>query len=118
MTSSFTVENVGAALTNLSWEIIGWPDWGSWTFTPQQGDHLTPEDGPITIDVSVIAPRRWNKEFAGEIKIVNSENNSDNDTISVSLATPYQVDLPIFGILKLLMERFPHAFPLLRLLLD
>jgi hypothetical protein len=118
MTSSFTVENVGAALTNLSWEIIGWPDWGSWTFTPQQGDHLTPEDGPITIDVSVIAPRRWNKEFAGEITIVNSENNSDNDTISVSLATPYQVDLPIFGILKLLMERFPHAFPLLRLLLD
>lgn len=117
MTGSFTIENVGAALTNLSWTITGWPEWGVWTFSQLEGDHLTPEDGPLTIDVSVIAPRRWNKEFSGQITIVNSQNTSDNDTISVSLATPYPVDLPMMGFLKALLEQFPHAFPLLRLFL-
>jgi hypothetical protein len=118
MTGSFTVENVGAAATNLSWEITGWPEWGTWTFTPSEGNHLTPEDGPITVSVSVVAPRKWNKEFTGQISIVNTENSSDNDTISVSLATPYVFHPPILGILQALMERFPHAFPLLRLLLN
>jgi len=118
MTGSFTVENVGIMFSNLSWEITDWPEWGSWTFSPQQGNHLTPEDGPITINVSVIAPRNRNTEFTGEITIVNSEDSTDNDTIPVSLATPYKVDLPFVGILKILLERFPHAFPLLRLLLN
>jgi hypothetical protein len=118
ITGSFTVENIGAALSNLSWEITDWPDWGTWTFTPSEGNHLTPEDGPITINVSVIAPKKRNSEFTGQITIVNSENSSDYDTISVSLATPYQVHLTIVEILHALMERFPHAFPLLRLLLN
>jgi len=115
---SFTVENAGAPFTNLSWNITESPDWGTWTFTPSKGDHLTPEDGPITINVSVIAPKKRNHAYSGQITIVNSENNSDYSTIPVSLATPYQVHLTITEILQALMERFPHAFPLLRLLLN
>jgi hypothetical protein len=119
ITGSFTVENIGADLTNLSWEIIDWPDWGTWTFTPSEGNHLTPEDGPITINVNVIVPKEKNSEFSGQITIVNSENSSDNDTIPVSLATPYKQDHSIlFDILQALMKRFPHAFPMLHLLLN
>lgn len=115
---SFTVENVGVALSNLSWKIIGWPDWGAWTFIPSEGKNLTPEYGPITINVSVIAPKKRNYEFSGQITIVNSENSSDYDTIPVTLATPFQFQLTLLEILQILLERYPHAFPLLRLLIN
>jgi hypothetical protein len=118
ITGSFTVENVGAAMTNLSWNITEWPDWGDWTFTPSKGDHLTPEEGPITINVTIKAPFKRNTEFSGQITIVNSQNFSDTDTISVTLATPYQYHLTLLDILQGFMQRFPHAFPFLRLLLD
>ncbi len=118
ITGSFTVENVGAAFTNLSWEIIEWPEWGTWTMSPTQGDHLTPEDGPITINVSVIAPNKKNSKFTGQILVINRENSSDNDTIPISLATPYQVHLTFSNILERILDRFPHAFPVLRFLLS
>ncbi len=118
ITGSFTVENIGAALTNLSWEIKEWPSWGDWSFTPSEGENLTPEDGPITINVTVKAPFRRNTEFSGQITLVNTQNSSDNDTISVTLATPYQYHLTLLDILQGLLQRFPHAFPLLRLFLN
>jgi hypothetical protein len=118
ITGSFTVENIGAALSNLSWEITEWPAWGTWTFTPSEGTDLTPEEGPATINVKVVAPFKRNTEFTGQITVVNSENSSDYDTIPVSLATPYEVHWTLIEILHALMERFPHAFPLLRLLLN
>ena len=118
ITGTFTVENVGAALTNLSWNITTWPDWGDWSFTPAQGDHLTPEDGPVVINVIVKAPLKRNTEFTGQITIVNTENTSDSDTITVTLATPYQYHLTLLDILQGFLQRFPHAFPLLRLILN
>jgi len=118
ITGSFTVENVGAAFTNLSWNITQWPDWGTWTFTPSKGTQLTPGDGAVTVNVTVVAPIKRNTEFTGQIKIVNSENSSDFDTILVTLATPYQLQLTFLEILQALLERYPHAFPLLRLLIN
>jgi len=118
VTGSFTVENIGAAFSNLSWEIIDWPDWGNWTFTPTEGTNLTPEYGSITINVQVIAPEKKRTEFSGIITVVNRQNSSDFDTIPVSLATPYQIHLTLFEILQMVMERYPHAFPLLRVLLN
>jgi len=115
---SFTVENIGAALTNLSWKISEWPDWGTWTFNPSDGNNLTPEDEPITVNVSVKAPIKRNSEFSGQVMIVNSENSSDYDTIPVSLATPYPVHFTILDVLQALMERFPHTFPILRFILQ
>ena len=116
MNGSFTVRNVGSALSNLSWEVSSWPAWSTWTFTPQQGDHLTPEDGSITINVSVDAPNKKRTEYTGLIRIVNKENTSDNETISVSLTTPYKPDYRLFDLLRFFMDRFPRAFPLLRYL--
>jgi hypothetical protein len=116
ITGNFTVENIGAALSNLSWEIAEWPDWGTWTFTPTQGTDLTPEDGPVTITVTVKAPLKRNTQFSGVITIINSNNHSDYDTVLVSLTTPYQYHPRIFDSISLLLERFPYFFPLLRLL--
>jgi hypothetical protein len=118
ITGTFTVENIGAASSNLSWEITEIPEWGTWTMSPSEGDYLKPEDGPVTIQVTVVAPIKRNTEYTGQIKIVNSQNSSDFDTIPVTLATPYQYQWSFLDILQMLLERHPHAFPLLRLLIN
>lgn len=88
VTGEFTVKNIGDPTSLLDWEIAEWPSWGTWTFTPSSGNDLTPEDGAITVTVSVVAPDEENEEFSGEVKIVNTEDSSDFEIISVSLATP------------------------------
>ena len=74
------------------------------------GENLKPGDGPVTVEVDVVAPDDPETEFTGEIKIVNSENPYDYCIIDISLATPisYQAQLYQF------LERFPNAFPILR----
>jgi hypothetical protein len=41
------------------------------------GQNLTPEESPITIQVEVIAPEEKNVKFEGEIKIVNLDDSTD-----------------------------------------
>ncbi len=115
---NFTVKNIGDPFSELDWKITEWPEWGTWEFTPSSSEDLTPEDGPVTIEVEVEAPNEKRKTFTGEIKIINSNNPSDNCTIDVSLSTPknkafnFRIDL-----LSWLFERFPNMFPMLRYLL-
>ncbi|GEM_PF-3342915 len=113
---NFTVENIGDAFSDLNWAITDFPDWGTWSFIPMTGENLTPSDGSITISVIVKAPSKKHTSYTGQIRIINTENSSDYDTIPVSLATPYQGHSTILQILLTLMERFPNAFPLLRFL--
>lgn len=117
LTGNFTVENIGAAHSNLSWKIWDWPDWGTWTFTPTEGSDLTPEDGPVTISVTVVAPKKKNTEFTGLITVINSQNNSDYDTVPITLITPYHTHFTLLDMIQSFIRRFPHAFPLLRLIL-
>ena len=91
VTGGFNVKNIGGSYSELDWEIIEWPEWGTWTFTPDSGTDLSPEQGPITINVSVVAPSQQNKQFSGNIKIVNVEDSSDFCIISVTLTTPLSV---------------------------
>ena len=93
VTGSFTVENIGDPESLLDWEIESYPEWGAWTFDPENGEDLTPEDDSITVNVEVIAPNKQNQQFNGEVKIVNSENSSDYHIIFVSLATPVNLQL-------------------------
>jgi hypothetical protein len=116
LTGSFTVRNIGSAFSNLSWEIVRWPEWGNWTFTPSKGDHLTPEEGPITVNVSIIAPNKKHTQFGGEILIANSENSSDNGTIPVALTTPYKPNHFLMDLLQWFLHRFPQTFPVIRFL--
>jgi len=110
VTGTFTVENIGAAESLLDWEIESYPDWGTWTFDPESGEDLTPEDGVKTILVEVIAPDEEEKTFTGEIKIVNSEDSDDYCTIPVSLVTPVSQQQSL--ILQLL-ERVAGRFPII-----
>jgi len=110
VTGEFTVENIGDPSSLLDWEIDDYPDWGIWIFTPSSGYDLKPEDGQITVDVTVIAPDVQNTEFTGNVTIVNKEDSSDFCTISVSLATPTSVPVcqpsSSLQVLQFLQQRF------------
>ena len=114
---SFTVENSGDPTSELNWEIESYPDWGTWTFTPSSGEDLTPEDGPVTIEVSVVAPDEQNEEFEGEVKIVNTDDPDDYCIIGVSLATPVNQHSILSRIIQFL-ENLIHHFPLLERILE
>jgi hypothetical protein len=108
----FTIENSGEPLSNLDWEIIEYPDWGSWEFSQSEGENLKPQSGPVTIEVSVIVPEEQNHNFSGEIKVVNTEDDSDFDILPVSLSTRAHQNqwMPLFHqLLEVLMARFPLA---------
>jgi len=109
VTGEFTVSNIGDSGSLLDWEIQSFPDWGDWTFYPESGTGLE-EGDTVTIDVEVIAPDEQEETFTGEIKIINSENESDFCIIPVSLATPvsqFQSNQQIPTFLQSIIERYP-----------
>lgn len=112
VTGTFTIQNNGDPGSSIDWEVVTWPDWGTWTIIPDSGEDLKPEDGEITIDVSVIAPNEKNGEFAGYIKIVNIENSSDYCLIYISLTTPRS--LIINFIIKQFLEQHSYLYQLLK----
>jgi hypothetical protein len=96
LTGSFQVENSGDSGSLLDWTVnTSSLTWGTWTFTPADGHGLTPEQGPVTVEVSVVAPDEKNTEFQGAIKVQNADNASDFDTIPVVLKTPACMMLPL-----------------------
>jgi len=116
VTDSFIVENIGESLSLLDWEVLSYPDWGNWTFTPDSGTGLSEGDS-VTIEVEVEAPNEEETEFTGEIILVNSDNPDDTCTIDVSLATPVSQQVDIHPLFQRILEWFPNAFPILRYLL-
>lgn len=111
---SFTVENVGDPNSLLNWEIAECPEWGEWTFTPSEGYDLTPEDGKITVQISVVVPDEKDKDFTGEIKIVNKDDEDDSCTIQVTLSTPVVKQKVIDDYFSQCMQKIFCRFPLLR----
>lgn len=116
VTGSFTVENIGEPLSCLDWEITEYPDWGTWTFTPQEGNNLKPK-GEYNVEISLKAPAERDKEFNGEIKIVNKENSSDFSVIEVSLITSKNkaVSNTFFLRLKEIIDHFPFIVKMLKM---
>jgi len=110
VTGEITVENIGDPESQLDWEIDSYPDWGTWSFDPENGEDLTPEDGVITITVEVTAPEEG-ETFEGEIKLVNSNNPDDFCIIDTTMTNP--VSHPF---LQMLAQRFPLLAQLLELL--
>jgi hypothetical protein len=108
-TDTFTIENRGETNSVLCWEIVEYPNWGSWNFNPSKGNNVR-EEGPITIEVSVIAPEEKETSYDGEVKIVNIFDNNDQCTILVSLTTPKNKDnnTPLIRFLRNLMQEHPH----------
>jgi len=88
------VQNIGDNGSLLNWTINNTITWGTWTFTPSSGEDLTPEQGPVTVDVHVVAPKEKNAEFHGNLTVQNKNNASDVDTIPVMLKTAASAFLP------------------------
>ena len=86
--SDFKIKNIGGNDSLLNWKIVSYPDWGKWTFNPETGENLTPEDGAINIEVTVIVPNEKKKVFEGYITVENEEDPNDFDIIPVYLKTP------------------------------
>lgn len=84
----FIVQNIGDDYSRLDWEVKDWPDWGEWQLIPMSGYNLHPEDGEFTVEVFVKAPNEKEKEFTGQIKIVNKDDPYDYEIIPVTLKTP------------------------------
>jgi len=86
---SFQVQNIGAPGSLLNWTVnVSSLNWGTWSCTPGSGENLTPEDGQITVFVSVVAPNEKNSKFEGYLRVENKVNPDDFDYISVYLKTP------------------------------
>jgi len=84
----FQLQNIGDSGSLLNWTInISSIDWGTWTFTPESGENFTPENGPLTVQVSVVAPDKLNTEFEGYIRVENRQNPEDFDVVPVYLKT-------------------------------
>ncbi len=114
---NFTVQNIGEPDSGLDWMVVEWPSWGEWTFTPESGTGLKPEDGTINIVVNVVAPKD-REEYNGTIKIVNTHDPGDFDTITVYMKTPVEFSSIKFQLLSLLqgfLQRFPVLWSLIRL---
>jgi len=115
VTGSFTVQNSGVSGSKLDWAITNYPGFGTWTFSPQNGNDLEPADGLVVVQVSVIAPNQKKQTFSGTIEITNIHDVSDKEIILVSLATPKnKVDNSAFFNF---IESYPLIYQLLQRLL-
>lgn len=87
---SFTVSNGGDPGSLLNWEVLSYPDWGTWTFTPSSGTNL-PTGDSVTVQVKVVVPNEENTQFQGAVTIINSDKTADSCVIPVTLKTPYNM---------------------------
>jgi hypothetical protein len=116
---NFQVQNIGDMDSLLNWSINTTSiTWGTWSYTPEQGENLTPEDGPVTVQVSVKAPNKPDSDFEGYIQVENKNNPNDFSVIPVSLKTPLSQNLYFQHFFTKVFERFPHVFLKLRQLLE
>ena len=114
VTGEFTIKNIGDPESKLHWEITEKPNWGDWTFSPNEGLDLTPGDGEYTIDVIVVAPEEKEKDFTGNIKVINKYENNDYITIPVSLSTTKNKEFELYPLFIRFLEQHPNIFPIIR----
>ncbi len=115
---SFEVHNIGENDSLLNWTVNASSiAWGTWSFTPASGQGLTPQEGVVTVQVSVVAPNEKDRIFQGSLRVENQENSSDFELIPVYLKTPLRQDLLFQKFFEWFFQMFPRAFPILRILL-
>jgi hypothetical protein len=114
VTGSFEIENCGDADTLLSWQIQTPTSWGTWSFTPDNGKDLRPQDGPVKINVEVTAPSEPDTEYIEKILVYNPEDSSDNCEVDVVLKTPRTKTYNSFN--NNLLGAYLQDFPLIKLL--
>lgn len=125
---TFIVRNIGDSSSSLNWEVDSYPDdWGEWVFTPSEDSGLTPGDGDISVEVTLIAPKAKSmllffrlddaEEFTGDITVVNKDNPSDSEVIPVSITVSKGKVFSLLDIFEYLMYRFPILEKILKILI-
>jgi len=94
VTGLFTVENIGEEGSLLNWEIVDWPSCGIWTFSPDSGTGLTPENGVVTVVAEIFVT---GGEMEGSVMIINSDNPDDYCEIDLSISGPGPLPKKIIG---------------------
>jgi len=103
----FKVKNFGDTETQLDWEITDKPSWGKWTFDPESGIDLTPEDGDVTVKVTCVVPDVKDQEFNGRVKVENLEDSNDYCDLAVTIITPKNKHAFVFQFLQSIIQQFP-----------
>jgi len=115
VTGSFQVRNIGDNESILNWTIDSFPSWGTWSFDPHFGVGLSPEDGPVTVHITIVAPDDKNTKFDGYIRVKNEDNPTDYYDIPVFMKTPRNTVLLPF--MYEFLRNHPFLFPILRFLI-
>ncbi len=106
---SFTLQNIGNSSSILNWTVSSFPIWGIWGFIPESGVGLTPEEGSVIVNVSVVAPDKRNKQFQGSLVVVNTNNPQDFEIIPIYLKTSFS-KYSIFNLKNLFIFKFIQIF--------
>jgi len=116
---SFQVQNIGDNGSLLNWTInTSSITWGTWSYDPDHGENLTPEAGPLTVNVSVIAPKEKKANFEGYIRVENTQNPNNFEVIPVSLVTPADNNINHLPPLLQLFLQFLQRYPFIEKLWD
>ena len=111
------IKNIGEEGSLLNWRVKSYPDWGEWSFDPEFGENLTPTDGVITVNISIIVPDEKKTDFKGFLRIENQDNPKDCEVITVSLKTP--ANKHIFNLLlNQLSLKYEQFFRFLEVIFD
>jgi hypothetical protein len=86
-------------------------DWGDGTFSSWVG--------PLNSGATASAKKTWNVQGSYQIKVVAKDSHGKLSEWSnpLSITLPYSYEPPLMHFLERLFEQFPHAFPLLRIIL-
>ena len=111
------INNIGEEGSLLNWRVKSHPEWGDWSFEPECGENLTPTDGKIPVNISIIVPEDKKTDFKGFLRIENIDNPKDYEVITVSLKT--SVNKPIFNLLLYkLSVRYEQFFEFLEVIFN
>ena len=74
--------------------------------------------GPYTSGEKVVLDKNWTEKGNYTIRVKASDRyDAKSEWATLTVTMPFSYDLPVIWFLEQLLARFPHAFPLLRLLL-
>jgi len=94
---SLQVQNIGVTGSLLNWTVdTSSVSWGNWSCTPKSGENLTPAEGPLTVEVSVVAPNESKSKFEGYLLVKNVNNPFDFEWIPVLLRTSQNTEMKGF----------------------
>jgi hypothetical protein len=94
---NFTLMNDGNPGSSLDWSVNATPSWGTWTVVPSAGENLKPEDGPVPVQVSVVAPTGGGPSYYGTIVVAN-QNDPEEDVERIPVWLNFTQSLPVFNL--------------------